>query len=246
MRSASRSARSAPVGVADESLGVGEQAGAVREEGVRHEVGRHLRLPWLVARGIRVEPVAELELGRQQAVGGLGAGLEARHPAAHAVELAHEHLVAAVGLVDRPRHDRGGVAPPGAAHRDPIVRDRGHRDPSGCSARPPPPRRRRPGRSRGRAATTSRTTPRRRGCSRWARRPGRRRSSPGARRAAGSRWAATRSCPAATRRHWSGAARGAGRSRRSSSAGCRRSRWPPRSPTRPPRRSPRRTGSRGT
>ena len=102
-------------------------------------------------------------------------------------------LEVAVALVEHPRDDGRGIAPRGRGARS--------RRPRSATGTITARRRRRPARRRGRAATTSRNpahvVEER---TRSARTPGCRRSSPAARRAAGSRSARRGSCRACPRR----------------------------------------------
>ena len=71
-------------------------------------------------RGVRVEPVPELELAAEQAVV-VAPRLQVPDVRLHAGQLPRQHLAVAVGDVHRPRHDRGGVRPAGAAERELAV-----------------------------------------------------------------------------------------------------------------------------
>ncbi len=84
----------------------------MREEriGNEHRVG--LCFPGPIDRGIGVEPVSKLHRRAEKPIR-LTPGHERIDPANHAVELPLENCRIAVGLVNGPRHDRGGVGPPG-------------------------------------------------------------------------------------------------------------------------------------
>ncbi len=82
------------------------------EEGIGQEHRVGLGFPGAIHGGIGVEPVPKLHCRAEKPIGP-APGNERIDPAQHAVELALENCRIAVGLVNRPGHDGGGICPPG-------------------------------------------------------------------------------------------------------------------------------------
>ena len=118
-RSASARVSAAQVGLAQQRRGIRSQPGAVDQEGVGEVVGARLGLPRPCRRGIRVEPIPELETRLQQAIR-TEPRAQRGDPALHAVELAAQDVRIAVRLVHGPRHHGRRVRPAGASEPGPC------------------------------------------------------------------------------------------------------------------------------